>query len=89
MFNLTCSVTKNLNITGSPMVVWIGPDNETITTDRSGITVDSQSGSGDISTAILSFNPLSVNHTGNYTCFSTLGTATRSYTYSLSVDGEL
>ena len=81
-FQLTCTVTSEGGIT--PTITWTN-SGETIASNTSdtflGLTVTS----GPTSTSVLLINPLTVEHTGNYTCQTVIMGMTYSYTYPVIV----
>ena len=81
-FQLTCTVTNEGGIT--PTITWTN-SGEIIATNTSdtylGLTVTS----GPTSTSVLLLNPLTVEHTGNYTCQAVIMGMTYSYTYPVVV----
>ena len=65
--SLNCSVFREAGSMESIQVVWLGPDNQTLS-NGSGITVGVPIRTDSTVTFVLQFSPLRVSHQGEYTC---------------------
>ncbi len=81
-YQLTCTVTKNDR--SVPSINWMDLGG-LITSDSSGMTLGPLMSNGTTSSSVLMFDPLAVQHGGNYTCQATFRSMTFSYTYSVVV----
>ena len=55
MYSLTCTIAQLENITAElqPLVEWVGPGGETITSNSNGISFENATTSGDTTTSVL------------------------------------
>ena len=86
---LTCTVTDEEDITETPVVTWVGPEGQNLSSGRD-ITLGSPIVVGMTTTLTITFNPLRVSHGGEYTCQATIADAgsTASEPHMLEVIGE-
>ena len=83
-FKLTCTVILN-DITGSPNVVWLGPNNNPVS-NNSNFTVENMVMVNDSAyERTLVFSRLHTSHGENYTCRAVLGQASAMTSTELSV----
>ena len=78
-YNLTCTVTLQ-NITGSPTIEWLGPNNSTVS-NSSNVTVVN----GSAFEKTLVFSTLHTSYGGRYTCRADLDQASAMNSTELSV----
>ena len=65
-YRLTCIVSEERDIIGTPTVTWLGPDGQPLLSG-SDISISSQV-SGLTITSVIQFDPIEVHHSGAYTC---------------------
>ena len=70
VYSLTCDVSLSQNLRQSPVIEWVGPDENRI--DNTTLRDVSLTSSSPSTTMTLSFNPLRTSHRGMYWCRATL-----------------
>lgn len=81
-YQLTCTVTSSAG--NVPSIVWMN-SGEVIASNTSGTYLGMTVTNGITSSSVLLLTPLSVEHSGNYTCQATIVSMTYSYTYPVLV----
>ena len=66
MYSLTCIVSEEQDIIGTPTVAWLGPDGQPLLSGND-ISISSEV-SGLTITSVIRFYPVEVHHSGAYTC---------------------
>ena len=70
VYSLTCDVSLSQNLRQSPVIEWVGPDENII--DNTTLRDVSLTSSSPSTTMTLLFNPLRTSHRGIYCCRATL-----------------
>ena len=87
--NLTCTVTRGQNLSGTPDVQWLGPSGNVFLSGSNGIVVDDTAMvSNSTFVRTLQFTPVRTSHGGLYTCQAMADSVNRTKAVNLTVQSK-
>ena len=87
--NLTCTVTRGRNMSGTPDVQWLGPSGNVLLSGSDGIVVDDTATvSNSTFVRTLQFTPVRTSHGGLYTCQAMADSVNRRKAINLTVQSK-